>query len=246
MDWESWQHSWDRQQELYLPEREERFRVMMDVVAAAVGPTPHVLDLACGTGTISRRLLERMPRARSVAVDMDPTMLAIARGSFQGDSRITFVTADLSDPGWMESLPIEPFDAVLTATSLHWMKSEPVMRLYADLAKLVRPGGVFLNSDHMPDPETPILNAIDEVIQKAHQERARVTGALDWEQWWATVAGDPGFAEEHAASRAIFDRHGGGDEHPIGWHCLRLKEAGFLETGVAWRSINDAMVVAVR
>ncbi|MEV0297495.1 class I SAM-dependent methyltransferase [Nocardia sp. NPDC050710] len=246
MDWELWQRSWDQQQELYLPEREERFRVMMDVVAAAVGSEPLVLDLACGTGTISRRLFARMPRARSVAVDVDPTLLAIARGSFEGDSRITFVTADLADPRWMDCLLDEPFDAVLTATSLHWMKAEPVTRLYADLAKLIRPGGVFVNADHMPDPETPMLNAIDAAIQNSHQERARAEGALDWEQWWATVARDSGLAEEHAGSRAIFEQHSGGEEHPVAWHCLRLKEAGFLETGVAWQSINDAMVVAIR
>ncbi|MFE7799408.1 class I SAM-dependent methyltransferase [Nocardia sp. NPDC057440] len=219
---------------------------MLDVVAAAVGPTPHILDLACGTGAISRRLFARLPGARSVAVDMDPTMLAIARGSFEGDSRITFMTADLAEPGWMECLQDELFDAVLTATSTHWMKSEIVTWLYADLAKLVRPGGVFVNADHMPDPETPILNAIDTAVQNAHQERARADGALDWEQWWATVANDRALAEEHEGSRAIFDRHSGGEEHPATWHCLRLKEAGFLEAGVAWRSISDAMVVAIR
>ncbi|MEV0338411.1 class I SAM-dependent methyltransferase [Nocardia sp. NPDC050713] len=246
MDWESWQQSWDTQQEFYLPEREERFRVMLDVVAAAAGPTPRVLDLACGPGSISRRLFARFPEARSVAVDIDPTMLAIARGSFDRDSRITFVTADVAEPGWIDSLPDESFDAVLTATSLHWMKTDPLTRLYTDLAKLVRPGGVFANADHMPDPDTPLLNALDETIQKSHQERARITGALDFEQWWAQVGRDPALAEEYAGSRAIFDQHSGGDEHPIAWHCSRLKEAGFLEAGVAWRSINDALVVAIR
>ncbi|MEV6426556.1 class I SAM-dependent methyltransferase [Nocardia sp. NPDC051463] len=246
VDWELWQRSWDQQQELYLPEREERFRVMLDVVAAAVGPTPYILDLACGTGTISRRLFARFPAARSVAVDVDPTMLAIARGSFQGDPRITFLTADLTEPGWMEFLQDEPFDAVLTTTSTHWMKSEHVTRLYADLAKLVRPGGVFVNADHMPDPETPMLNAIDAAVQDAHQERARAAGALDWDQWWATVARDHALAEEHEGSRSIFDRHSGGEEHPAAWHCLQLKEAGFLEVGVVWRSISDAMVAAIR
>ncbi|MEU7631140.1 class I SAM-dependent methyltransferase [Nocardia sp. NPDC049220] len=246
MDWESWQCSWDRQQELYLPDREERFRVMLDVLAAVAGQAPRVLDLACGTGSISRRLFARLPEANSVAVDMDPTLLAIARGSFDGDARITFVTADLSEPGWMERLPDETFDAVLTATALHWMKCEPLARLYSDLAKLVRPGGVFVNADHMPEPENPMLTAVDEVIQIRHQQRARAMGAQDWEQWWAAVAHDPGLADEYAASRAIFEKHRGGEERPIGWHRVRLQEAGFLETGVAWRSINDAMVVAIR
>ncbi|TXS18022.1 SAM-dependent methyltransferase, partial [Streptomyces sp. wa22] len=37
-DWQSWQESWDRQQEWYMPDREERFRVMLDMVEAVVGP----------------------------------------------------------------------------------------------------------------------------------------------------------------------------------------------------------------
>ncbi|SUD49440.1 trans-aconitate 2-methyltransferase [Nocardia otitidiscaviarum] len=246
MTWEAWQRSWDRQQELYLPDREERFRVMLDVVEAVAGKSPRVLDLACGTGTISRRLFARLPEATSVAVDRDPTLLAMARGSFQGDSRITFATADLERPGWTDACASGAFDAVLTATALHWMQPDPLRRLFTDLRPLLRPGGVFVNADHMPDPETPLLNAIDETIQHAHQERARADGARDWDQWWADVAADPALADEYAASRAIFDGREPGVPQPLDWHLAGLREAGFAEAGVAWRSITDAVVVAVR
>ena len=36
-DWTAWQQSWDRQQEWYMPDREERFRVMLDMLEATVG-----------------------------------------------------------------------------------------------------------------------------------------------------------------------------------------------------------------
>lgn len=120
-DWRAWQESWDRQQEWYLPDREERFRVMLDMVEAAVGPEPRVLDLACGTGSITDRLLRRFPGATSTGVDLDPALLAIARGYFAGDERVSFVTADLKDPGWAGLLPYGSYDAVLTATALHWL-----------------------------------------------------------------------------------------------------------------------------
>ena len=45
-DWQAWQCSWDRQQEWYMPDREERFRIMLDMVEALVGTAPRVLDLA--------------------------------------------------------------------------------------------------------------------------------------------------------------------------------------------------------
>ena len=73
-DWRAWQQSWDRQQEWYMPDREERFRVMLDMVEALVGPEPRVLDLACGTGSITDRLFERFPEATSTGVDLDPAL----------------------------------------------------------------------------------------------------------------------------------------------------------------------------
>jgi trans-aconitate methyltransferase len=116
-DWLAWQNSWDRQQEWYLPDREERFRVMLDMVEALVGPAPRVLDLACGTGSISDRLLKRFPGAESVGVDLDPALLAIAEGYFAGERRVRFVRADLTDPRWTAALPHASYDAVLTRSA---------------------------------------------------------------------------------------------------------------------------------
>ncbi|WP_019926229.1 trans-aconitate 2-methyltransferase [Nocardia sp. BMG111209] len=246
MDWEAWQQSWDRQQELYLPDREERFRVMLDLVEAAAGKSPRVLDLACGTGTLSRRLFARLPEASSVAVDRDPTLLAIARGSFGGDPRLEFVVTDLEEPGWAADLPPRLFDAVLTATATHWMPPHRLDRLYRDLLPLLRPGGILLNADHMPDPHTPRLNALDEIVQRAHQERSAADGARDWEQWWAEVAEAPELAREYAASRTIFDTRVPGEPQTLTWHRDRLRAAGFTETGVVWRSVTDAVIAAVR
>ncbi|MFG1792537.1 class I SAM-dependent methyltransferase [Nocardia sp. NPDC049149] len=246
MNWEQWQDSWDRQQEFYMPDREERFRVMIELVEAVGGHAPGVLDLACGTATISHRLFARLPEARSVGVDRDPALLAIARGSFEGDPRMTFVTADIKSPDWMSGLPDEPFDAIVTATALHWLKAEPLARLYGDLGKLLRPGGIFLNADHMPEPGTPLLNAIDETVQQAHQQRVTRAGSMDWADWWVAAAADPQLAAEVAASREIMSTHVKGEEHPAGWHIAQLREAGFLEAGIAWRSVTDALVAAIR
>lgn len=139
-----------------MPDREERFRVMLDMVEAVVGPEPRVLDLACGTGSITDRLLKRFPKATSTGVDLDPALLAIARGTFDGDERVTFVTADLKEPSWAERLPFDSYDAVLTATALHWLHSEPLAALYGRIGQLVRDGGLFMNADRMIDAETPV------------------------------------------------------------------------------------------
>lgn len=174
-DWKAWQKSWDRQQEVYMPDREDRFRIMLDMVEALVGPRPRVLDLACGTGTITARLLARFPEATSTGVDLDPALLAIAGGTFAGDARVSFVTADLKDPDWPAKLPYDSYDAVLTATALHWLHSEPLAALYGQVAELVRDGGVFMNADHMIDEATPRINAAERARRHAHMDQARGT-----------------------------------------------------------------------
>ncbi|WNI29298.1 methyltransferase domain-containing protein [Streptomyces sp. ITFR-6] len=245
-DWRSWQESWDRQQEWYMPDREERFRVMLDMVEALVGPEPRVLDLACGTGSITDRLLRRFPKATSTGVDLDPALLAIARGTFDGDERVTFVTADLKDPRWPDALPHGSYDAVLTATALHWLHSEPLAVLYGQLGGLVRDGGVFMNADHMTDPDTPRINAAERAQRHAVMDRAKADGVLDWADWWALAAKDPVLAAPTAERFRIYGEHADGDTPSARWHAETLRAAGFGEARAVWSSPSDSLVLAVK
>ena len=102
LEWaEQWIDRWDAQQEWYMPDREERFTVLIDAVEAGAGrDDPLVLDLGCGPGSLAVRLLHRMPAARVVAVDTDPLLLALGRAAFAGRSGLRFVDQDLRKPGW--------------------------------------------------------------------------------------------------------------------------------------------------
>jgi SAM-dependent methyltransferase len=245
---EAWQESWDRQQEGYMPDREERLAALLDVVEAVAGPQPLVLDLACGTGTITRRLLERFPRARSIAVDVDPALLTIARATLGDDERVRFVRADLADPAWVLRLPEIPFDAVLTATALHWLPESLLRRVYRNLAGIVRPGGAVANADQMVAPDLPRLGAALAAVEARRQERVRADGRPDWDAWWDIAAADPVIAAAVAQRR----EHFGGVNHPAefdppsSWHAQALLDAGFDEAGVVWRSGAGAVVAAVR
>jgi SAM-dependent methyltransferase len=54
-----------------------------------------VLELAAGTGIVTRRLRDLLPReARLVATDLKPPMLEVARGKFRPDETVEFQPAD--------------------------------------------------------------------------------------------------------------------------------------------------------
>ncbi|MFJ9564146.1 class I SAM-dependent methyltransferase [Streptomyces fuscichromogenes] len=245
-DWGAWQKSWDRQQEWYMPDREERFRIMLDMVEALAGEAPRVLDLACGTGSITARLLARLPDAVSTGVDLDPALLAIAEGTFAADDRVTFVTADLRDPQWSTRLPYDSYDVVLTATALHWLHSEPLAVLYGQIAGLVRDGGLFMNADHMIDDSTPRINAAERAQRHLRMDQAKAAGALDWAEWWQLAAQDPVLAGPTARRFEIYGEHADGDMPSAAWHARVLREQGFGEARAVWCSPSDTLLLAVK
>jgi trans-aconitate methyltransferase len=65
VDWRSWLARWDAQQTGYLPDREARFTVMFDTLEVLLPAGFTALDVACGPGSLSRRLVARFPEARA-------------------------------------------------------------------------------------------------------------------------------------------------------------------------------------
>ncbi|WP_238452247.1 trans-aconitate 2-methyltransferase [Micromonospora sp. 4G55] len=151
-DVRAWQESWDRQQEAYLPDREHRFAALLDAADAVAGDGPlRLLDLAGGTGSISLRALARHPDAQVTLVDLDPVLLTIAEASLAG--RATVVTADLNRPDWTAALPHRGYDAVLTATALHWLDGPRLATLYGEIAPRCAPAAC--SSTPTTCPTTP-------------------------------------------------------------------------------------------
>ncbi len=249
MDWIGWQQRWDAQQQAYLPDREERFTAVLDAVEAACGSKPRMLDLAGGTGSITRRALARFPAATSVVLDIDAALLAIARGTFEGDPRVRVSSADLGTPGWLERLgePAGSFDAVLTATALHWLTPERVAGVYAEATRLLAPGGVLVNVETIPDPG---LTSMAEELQRITEARGaglRTAGDVPtWSQWWDELRLDPVLSGPTAERDAHFRHRDAAHAEsvlPLDWHIRALYDAGHTEAGLVRRGLRDAAVL---
>ena len=155
-----------------MADREERFTALIDAVEAGAGrPDPLVLDLGCGPGSLSVRLLARLPAANVVAVDADPVTLSLGRAGYASVPGLRFADLDLREPGWVAGLGLpagRPVDAVVSTTALHWLSAAELHDLYRTLAGLLRPGGLFLDGDHLQEDETssPVLARLDQALEE--------------------------------------------------------------------------------
>lgn len=250
IDWLHWLRRWDAQQEGYVPEREARFTMMFDVLAALLPPSFVALDLACGPGSLSQRLLCRFAGARAIAVDIDPVMLAVGRGALgMVDGRLRWVEADLASPDWLEALGDTQVDAVLSSTALHWLRPEPLTRLYRDLGRLLRPGGLFLNGDHMaPDPALPTFARLSErVLDEQWTDAAFAARGIETsEQWWQALAAERGMAPLLSERTRRFAGNQRQDSPPGSvFHVAALRDAGFREVDTIWQVFSDRVLLAV-
>jgi trans-aconitate 2-methyltransferase len=94
-----------------------------------------VLDAGCGTGRLTARLLERLPRGRVIALDASPAMLAVARRELAhfGD-RVSFVEATLA----RDELP-SGMDVVFSTATFHWVLDHDA--LFGSIARALVSGG---------------------------------------------------------------------------------------------------------
>jgi SAM-dependent methyltransferase len=102
-------------------------------------PISSVLDLACGSGTMTRRLAERYERV--VGLDLSPAMLLRARAHCQGLHNVSFVQADFRDFNLGEE-----FDVVLCAfDSMNYLRRPTdLSAIFQRVARHLRPRGFFV------------------------------------------------------------------------------------------------------
>ncbi|MGV9307604.1 MULTISPECIES: class I SAM-dependent methyltransferase [unclassified Nonomuraea] len=240
-----WIARWDRQQEGYLPDREERFTALIDAVEALGRPDPLVIDLGCGPGSLSARLVERLPEATVISVDADPLLLGLGRAAYP---HLRFLSLDLRTPGWTRQLGLDrQADAAVSTTALHWIAGPDLATLYGELAAVLRPGGLLLNGDHLDsDDATPSLARLERAVHERETERY-FGGDLPegWKQWWEAVAADPDLAALNTARTTAGSSHSGAESNLLSTHVDALRGAGFAEIGTLWQRGNNRLLCAV-
>ena len=243
-----WLDRWDRQQEIYLADREERFAVIADVVEAACGTEPLIVDLGVGPGSLAVRLLDRLPKARVVGIDADPLLLGLARIAYGDRSGLRLVDRDLRLPGWVDALRLDRApDAIVSTTALHWLTRSELGDLYATCAATLRPGGVLVNGDHLPlGAGQPRLHELTLTVRERRVVRVGTAGSEDWDAWWDAVRTAPELADLSAMRGSSGIAHRVDDVATLDDHIAALHAGGFREAGTVWQQGDDRVVVALR
>lgn len=134
-----------------IPLAIEQVDMMLQLVAAARnGHVDSFLEVGCEQGVLSSALLDEHPGSRGWLVDLSQELLGAARQRLQERRRVEFIKADFTRPGWAAAIAAgAPFDAIVSALSIHILPDARKRELYAEILSLLKPEGIFINIEHV-------------------------------------------------------------------------------------------------
>src|SRR6516225_3252703 len=149
-----------------IPEHYERSLVPIffvdyaaDIARRAAAWSPaRVLEIAAGTGVVTRQLRDLLPAgAHLTATDLNPPMLEIARAKFRPDEQVDFRPADAT------TLPFPDcsFDAVVCQFGVMFFPDKD--KSYREVHRVLAPGGRYLFNiwdTHLHNPFARIAHEV--------------------------------------------------------------------------------------
>lgn len=191
------------------------YAAAVEALPFADAAAPRILDLGAGTGLLSALCAVRYPRATFLMIDAAEAMLEKAAERFAlAPGRFETLAMDYN-----RGLPPGPFDAVVSALSIHHVADEAKLKLFERIHQSLVSGGVFVNAEHVQG-ETP------------EQER-------EWDAWWENEARRLGSDDAEIAAareRMTQDRCSTLPEN-IAW----LRAAGFAEVACTFQDHRFAV-----
>ncbi len=146
--------------------------LVAEAAAAATPHARHVLDVGCGAGNYTLKLLERLPNLDATLIDLSQPMLDRARERVSRASagHITTIQGDIREV----ALPQGHFDIVLAAAVLHHLRTDQEWRnVFATFHRTLRPGGSLWVFDLIESS----IPAVQELMRRRYGEY--LTGLKD-------------------------------------------------------------------
>ena len=146
----------------YLPERKDSLSI---------------LELGCGTGKLTRKILSRFPKAKLEIVDISLEMLKATEKSITNNSNIKYIQSDFKNL----DLDANKYDLILSSISIHHLVDDEKEKFVKKLFRWLKPKGTLCFGDQFKGVKDEYYKKhID--LWKQYADRNNIEKEI-WEKW---------------------------------------------------------------
>ena len=136
---------------------------LVDQVAPC--PSERILDLGCGTGTLTLMLQRACPEAEIIGLDADRDALRIARAKADAaGTPMSFWEGRADDPSNVPMFKFGSFDKVVSSLLFHHLTTDQKIRAFAHARSLLHSGGRMYVAD-WGKPSNAIMRLLFHSVQ---------------------------------------------------------------------------------
>jgi len=125
-----------KQYDKYAVVQKRTGEYLQELVAEA-GPFETILEIGCGTGFFTKKLIQLYPSAQITASDISLKMLQAAKENLVGFSNIQYILADGENPDM-----IKTFDLIVSNAAFQWFND--YNSAFKQLMDRLKPGGQLM------------------------------------------------------------------------------------------------------
>ena len=143
-----------RESDIYIPQREQVLRLMKLIFSFYVNrkiKRPHIIDLGCRDGAITKALLGIHDHLRSTLIDGSEQMLESARKNIPSVNIKETIAISFQDLYGSSAIK-DDADFIVSSLAIHHLNENEKNRLFQYVYVKLKPGGFFLNYDPVLPP----------------------------------------------------------------------------------------------
>ena len=199
------------------PRYEEMQATLVEYIPKDLCPL-RILDLGCGTGNLTIRVLDAFPTASVVALDLSAEILEVCRQQC-GTDRVSYVQQDFNSL----DLTASEYDLVVSSIAIHHVDDQAKIKLFEHVYASLKRGGVFTYVDQFRGETSGIYTQHMKIWKQFADEKG--VPSEEWDMWMA-------HQDKHDFHASISDQ--------MEW----LTDTGFQHVDCLWRHVLWTLLTA--
>ena len=216
---------WERKEKLFkyidgvrqfFPLAQEQLETISRIIDKFNPSIDYFLDLGCGDGFLGRFIYELYPNSEGVFLDISQEMINKVKEKSLKEST-KYIVKDFGEEDWVSSIKsIKKFDLIISGFSIHHIDNEKKKNLYEDIFNLLKPGGIFINLEHVSSPTEKIEELFNDLFLDGMSDYQESIGEKKTKEEIKNIYHDPKHKELNKLES-------------VEKQCVWLREIGFKE-----------------